>query len=151
MTLPAYGLRPGDAISRVEIASSSRVVKATAESTGGALSAWESIFPGGEASPLHLHSDSAEFFYILEGEVSFYLDGRWFDAEPGAFIAVPRGARHGFRVSSQKARLLAMFSPAAMLGMWEEIAAAGGSVDRETYAVLARRYRMEEFGRLPDR
>lgn len=44
-----------------------------------------------------------------------------------------------------------MFSPAAMLGMWEEIAAVGGRVDRETYAFLARKYRMEEFGRLPDR
>jgi quercetin dioxygenase-like cupin family protein len=150
VTLPAYGLRPGDALSLVETPPASRVVKANADSTGGALAAWESTFPGGAASPLHVHHDAAEFFYVLDGQVSFYLDGQWFEAEPGAFVAIPRGARHGFRVSSVQTRILAMFSPAAMLGMWEEIAALGGTADRQTYARLARKYSMQEFGPLPD-
>jgi hypothetical protein len=46
--------------------------------------------------------------------------------------------------------MLAMFSPAAMLGMWEEIAALGGKVDAATYASLSRKYAMQEFGPLPD-
>jgi len=150
VSLPPYGLRPSDALSLVEIPPSVRVVKATADSTGGALTAWESTFPGGAASPLHVHHDAAEFFYVLDGHVSFYLDGQWFEAEPGAFVAVPTGARHGFRVSSPQARMLAIFSPAAMLGMWEEIAGLGGQVDAAMYASLASKYAMQEFGPLPD-
>jgi quercetin dioxygenase-like cupin family protein len=150
VSLPPYGLRPGDALSLVQIPPLLRAVKANADSTGGALTAWESTFAAGVASPLHVHHDAAEFFYVLEGAVSFYLDGQWFEAEPGAFVAVPSGARHGFRVSSPQTRMLAMFSPAAMLGMWEEIAALGGKVDPATYASLCDKYSMQEFGPLPD-
>jgi hypothetical protein len=46
--------------------------------------------------------------------------------------------------------MLAMFSPAAMLGMWEEIATHGWPADRDAYVALARRYSMEEFGPLPE-
>lgn len=150
MTLPSYGLLPGDALSVIRIPPVERVVKANAESTGGALSAWESTFPIGAASPLHAHQDAAEFFYILDGDVSFYLDGSWFEAKRGAFVAVPKGAPHGFRVRSSETRILLMFSPAAMLGMWEEIAALGRPVDENTFTALARKYQMEELGPLPE-
>jgi quercetin dioxygenase-like cupin family protein len=149
-------LAPGDNLSVVEVPPRSaglptgvRWVKATRESTGGALSAWESTFPGGLASPLHVHHNAAEFFYVLEGEVAFYVGDEWFEAEPGAYVAVPRDARHGFRVRSQEARMLAVFAPAAMLEMWEEIAANGWPADAEAYAELAGNHGMEEFGPLP--
>jgi quercetin dioxygenase-like cupin family protein len=150
VTLPSYGLLPGDALSVIRIPPLERVVKANAESTGGVLSAWESTFPTGAASPLHVHQDAAEFIYLLDGDVSFYLDGKWFEAKPGAFVAVPKGAPHGFRVRSSETRILFMFSPAAMLGMWEEIAALGRPVDDNTRAVLARKYHMEVLGPLPE-
>jgi quercetin dioxygenase-like cupin family protein len=147
--LPPYGLRAGQALSVVRVSPSERMVKATGESTGGALSAWESTFPEGAASPLHVHDDAAEFFYMLDGGASFYLDGCWFDAEPGGCIAVPKGAPHGFRVRSSSTRVLTMFSPAAMLGMWEEMEALGRPLDEDERTILAARYRMEELGPLP--
>lgn len=52
---------------------------------------WESSFPGGLAAPLHAHHDAAEFFYVLEGQVSFFVGNGWFEAEPGAFAAIPEG------------------------------------------------------------
>lgn len=150
MTLPSYGLLPGDALSVIRIPPIERVVKANAESTGGVLSAWESTFPAGAASPLHVHRDAAEFIYVLDGHVSLYLDGNWFEAKPGAFVSVSKGAPHGFRVRSSDTRILFLFSPAAMLGMWAEIAALGRPVDETTRAALARKYQMEVLGPLPE-
>ena len=150
MTLPSYGLLPGDALSVIRIPPVDRVVKANAQSTGGALSAWESTFRAGAASPLHAHHDAAEFIYVLDGHVSVYFDGNWFEAKPGAFAVVSKGAPHGFRVRSSETRILFVFSPAAMLGMWEEIAALGQPVDETTRAALAAKYQMEVLGPLPD-
>jgi hypothetical protein len=66
MTLPPYGLLVGEAPSVVWVPPSDRLVKANSEATGGELSAWESTFPGGAASPLRVHHDAAEVFYMLE-------------------------------------------------------------------------------------
>jgi quercetin dioxygenase-like cupin family protein len=160
MTLPAYGLGAGENLSVIRLppapavglipAAGARLVKATSDSTGGALSLWESSFPGGLAAPLHVHHDAGEFFYVLEGQVSFFVGDGWFEAEAGAFVAIPRGAQHGFKIRSAESRMLVMFSPAAMLGMWEEIAARGWPADPEAYADLSRRYHTEELGPLPD-
>jgi quercetin dioxygenase-like cupin family protein len=150
MTLPSYGLLPGDALSVIRTPPLERVVKANAKSTGGVMSAWESTFPTGFASPLHVHQDAAEFIYVLEGHLSMYLDGNWFEAKPGAFVAVTKGAPHGFRVRFLETRILFMFSPAAMLGMWEEIAALGRPIDENTRAALARKYQMQIIGPLPE-
>jgi quercetin dioxygenase-like cupin family protein len=143
-------LSPGDALSVIRIPPLERVVKTNAESTGGVMSAWESTFPAGAASPLHVHQDAAEFIYVLDGHVSLYLDGNWFEAKPGACAAVPKGAPHGFRVRASETRILFIFSPAAMLGMWEEIAALGPSIDENTRAALARKYQMQVLGPLPE-
>jgi quercetin dioxygenase-like cupin family protein len=115
------------------------------------MSAWESIFPAGAASPLHVHQDATEFIYVLDGRLSLYLDGNWFEAETGACAAIPKGAPHGFRVRSSETRILFMFSPAAMLGMWEEIAALAPPIDENTRAALARKYQMQVLGPLPEK
>jgi quercetin dioxygenase-like cupin family protein len=143
-------LVPGDALSVIRIPPLERVVKANAESTGGVMSIWESTFPAGAASPLHVHQDAAEFIYVLDGHLSLYLDGSWFEAKPGAFGAVPKGTPHGFRVRSSETRILFMFTPAAMLGMWEEIAALEQPIDDSTRAALARKYQMQILGPLPE-
>jgi hypothetical protein len=97
-----------------------------------------------------VHQDAAEFIYVLDGHVSLYLDGNWLEAKPGACAAVPKGSPHGFRVRASETRILFMFSPAAMLGMWEEIAALGPSIDEITRAALARKYQMQVLGPLPE-
>ena len=63
MTLASYGLLPGHALSVIRTPSLERVVKANSESTGGVLSAWESTFAAGVASPLHVHHDAAHAWF----------------------------------------------------------------------------------------
>jgi mannose-6-phosphate isomerase-like protein (cupin superfamily) len=35
-------------------------------------------------------------FYVIEGTVSFMVDGKWMDASKGSFVLVPGGITHDF-------------------------------------------------------
>jgi mannose-6-phosphate isomerase-like protein (cupin superfamily) len=75
--------------------------------------------------PLHLHRDTAEAFYVLEGEYLIYVQDRQQLCPPGTFVYVPRDTPHTFRVvSAIPGKKLVLFSPAAMLGYFVELAAA---------------------------
>jgi mannose-6-phosphate isomerase-like protein (cupin superfamily) len=50
---------------------------------------------GGPPLPLHYHQD--EWWYILEGQFLFEVDGRQIRAGPGATVFAPRGSRHTFQ------------------------------------------------------
>jgi quercetin dioxygenase-like cupin family protein len=82
-------------------------VKASAQQTGGRFALTEQLFPGGMATPLHSQREDDESFYVLEGQVTFYLeDGRPIPASAGAFVHVPAGVAHAFQVDSETARIL---------------------------------------------
>jgi quercetin dioxygenase-like cupin family protein len=84
---------------------------ATGALTGGAFGLVEERAIRGEAVPLHMHDD-VESFYVLEGAVSFFLSdqpGR--RATAGAFVHIPQGTVHGFRIESEVARYLILTTP----------------------------------------
>ncbi len=82
-------------------------VKASAEQSGGRYALTEQLFPGGMATPLHSQPEDDESFYVLEGEVTFYLeDGQPIPASAGSFVHVPAGVAHAFQVDSETARIL---------------------------------------------
>jgi mannose-6-phosphate isomerase-like protein (cupin superfamily) len=43
----------------------------------------------------HSHEED-DIFYVLEGTLSFLIDGRWLDAPRGSFVLVPGGMTHDF-------------------------------------------------------
>ncbi len=82
-------------------------VKASADRTGGNFSLIEELAPRGAATPLHVHPEDEETFYVLEGELTFYLEDEGpIAASAGSFVHVPGGAAHAFRVESETARYL---------------------------------------------
>ncbi len=86
--------------------------KATAEQTGGQYALIEQVAPRGVATPLHVQSEDHESFYILEGELTFYLeDGQPMPASAGSFVHIPKGTPHAFQVDSQTARFLDLTTP----------------------------------------
>src|SRR2546423_1732108 len=87
------------------------IVKLTAQQTGGSFSQVESIDPRGTATPLHIHRNEEESFYVLEGELSLFIDGERIDVGAGAYALVPRGVPHAYVVRSERARMLVTFSP----------------------------------------
>jgi quercetin dioxygenase-like cupin family protein len=90
------------------------VFKALAETTGGAFSLMErSLPPGGRPPPRHLHPETTEAFYLLEGSLDFLLEAERSTVSDGGFVLVPGGVAHSFvNVSDRSARVLILHSPA---------------------------------------
>jgi quercetin dioxygenase-like cupin family protein len=85
---------------------------ALGEQTGGAFALVDEHARRGESVPLHVHRDDMESFYVLEGELTFYVGDRaGVRAGAGSFVHVPGGTIHGFRVESETARYLILTTP----------------------------------------
>jgi len=87
-------------------------IKATKEQTGGRYTLVEILAPDGYGSVLHVHHQEDEGFYILEGEMTFYVGDQTIKARPGSFLFGPKDVPHAFTVDSGPARLLFVLSPA---------------------------------------
>jgi mannose-6-phosphate isomerase-like protein (cupin superfamily) len=123
-------------------------VKAEADETAGVVSVLEANEPPGFGPPIHVHQDAAEAFYVLDGEYIMYLEDREFVCPAGSFIFIPVGVRHGFRVGNVPSRKLNFYFPAAMIGYFDQLAAALGraNVDDEELAEIARTHSMAVVG-----
>jgi len=103
-------------------------VLATGEQTGGVYSAIEELCPQGSGAPPHWHEQD-EMFYLLEGDATFQAGDQMFQASAGAFVFIPRGTVHSFRVDSETARLLNFYTPA---GFERTITEFGQPTDERT-------------------
>ncbi len=88
------------------------IFKATSETTGGRVAVLEQLAPRGAGSPLHVHHREDEWFYVIEGELTFWVGGEVIDAPAGSFVYGPRDAPHTFVVASEQARFLLVTEPA---------------------------------------
>ena len=97
---------------------------------------------------MHIHHDPVESFFVLDGTCRFRVGDELMTVGPGSFVSVPRGATHGVVAVGGPARALVMFSPAAMEGYWEEVAAAtaDGTLGQATLERLARQHHLELVG-----
>jgi quercetin dioxygenase-like cupin family protein len=86
-------------------------IKASAGSTAGAAMVSEWRAPRGHGSPLHVHRSEHEWFYVLDGELTFWVGGSVTVAGAGAFVFGPRDVPHTFLVSSDEARFLLVTEP----------------------------------------
>src|SRR4051794_114873 len=102
--------------------------------------------------PMHVHHDAAEAFFVLDGEYQMFLDDRQELCPAGTFVYVPRGMAHTFKVVSDgPGRKLNIFSPAAMVGFFEELAQAEatGDASAERVGQIGARHHMEVVGPVP--
>jgi mannose-6-phosphate isomerase-like protein (cupin superfamily) len=94
---------------------------ATGDDTNGKYALWEAIVPPGGGPPQHVHSREEEGFYILEGEITFTVNGEQVMAKAGTFTNMPVGTPHSFKNESGKtARLLISVAPAGLERMFFE-------------------------------
>src|SRR5580692_5581877 len=70
-------------------------VRVPPHTTGGALTAIETVNAPGYGPPLHRHRET-EIFYVLEGRYLFEVDGFRFEARAGDVVTVPGGRAHAF-------------------------------------------------------
>jgi hypothetical protein len=87
-------------------------------------------------------------FYVVEGEYHIFLPSGEVRCPAGAFIFIPAGVEHGFRVGAAPSRKLNIYVPAAMIGYFDEVAAGG--LDDAALSALAAKYSMEVTGPVPE-
>src|SRR5881397_1450233 len=87
-------------------------IKASRETTEGRVAVIEHLGPRGAGSPLHVHSREDEWFYVTEGELTFWVGGEVIQGPAGSFVYGPRGIPHTFEVASEDARFLLVAEPA---------------------------------------
>ena len=110
--------------------------KATADETGGAFLLFEDHMERGKVTPLHIHPESDESLFVLEGEILVHLDGEEHALGAGGFVTAGRGVPHAFLVTSAEARLLCLHTPGCCEAFYRDASEpvgvgdlAGGPVD----------------------
>jgi quercetin dioxygenase-like cupin family protein len=91
-------------------------IKASSDTTAGRVAVIEHLAPRGSGSPLHVHRNEDEWFYVTEGELTFWVGGQVIVARGGSFVYGPRDIPHTFAVSSDTARFLLVAEPAGFDG-----------------------------------
>ena len=89
---------------------------------------------------------------MLEGEYIIFVDGREFVSPAGSFIFIPAGVAHGFRVGPAASRKLNLYTPAAMVGYFDDLSDAinKGTAGPDDLSEIANRYSMEVLGPVPE-
>ncbi|MEO5576738.1 MAG: cupin domain-containing protein [Gaiellaceae bacterium] len=71
------------------------------------------IQPHRGGPPIHAHDAEDDSFYILEGELTFMVEGEELVARPGTFVLVPPGLEHTFANRSDAVvRMVNVHAPA---------------------------------------
>lgn len=83
----------------------------TTVESGGSFSLIEQHLPEGSVTPLHVQPHEDETFHVLDGQMTFYLDGIEVSAGAGDTVLVPRGTPHALR-ADEFARCLVLDVPA---------------------------------------
>ena len=86
-------------------------ILASSEDTGGRFALIEILAPKGTEPPRHVHHREDETFYVLEGEITFYIGDEIYAATPGTFVFAPRGIPHSWVVETDVVRKLVTLTP----------------------------------------
>jgi quercetin dioxygenase-like cupin family protein len=99
--------------------------------------------PGVEP-PMHVHRNEDEWYYLLDGEVTFHVGEETYQGKRGSFVFFPRSLPHTFTIETPSARMLLLNTPGGFERMFE----LAPSTPDEAVAALAR-YDVEVVGPHP--
>ena len=115
--------------------------------TGGALTVMLDVTPPGGGPPPHVHSREDELFLVLEGQVSFFVEGVWTEVGVGGAVFLPKGSVHCYRnVGTTASRQWILTTPSGFEDFFarcaEEFKQAGGP-DMARIVAISREYGIE--------
>lgn len=116
--------------------------------TGGALSVNEIPLPARALiAPPHTHHRHDEAVYVLDGELSVWIEGDVHQARPGEFVFLPKGLPHTiFNAADVEGRFLELCWPGGLDEYFEEMAVAlsgAGPPDMAKIKEIADKYEIE--------
>jgi quercetin dioxygenase-like cupin family protein len=100
-------------------------IKISSRDTAGAFSVFEGRTPPLQGPPLHRHRFQDEWWYIVEGEYRFEVDGQEIYARTGDVVFAPRGSVHTFQnIGSAPGHTVTTVVPGGVDLFFEELDAA---------------------------
>lgn len=91
-------------------------IKAAAEQSQGRMIQMLVRDGRGAATPMHVHRDADETFYVIDGTISVFVGDERMDAGPGDYVYAPMGVPHAFVVTSEHIEFLVTFVGAGTEG-----------------------------------
>lgn len=89
--------------------------------------------PGVEP-PMHVHRNEDEWYYLLDGEVTFHVGPENYAGRAGSLVFCPRAVPHTFSITTPSARMLLLNAPGGFERMFE----LAPSTPEEAVAALGR-------------
>jgi len=102
---------------------------ATGKDTGGAFSLIHCYFRKGFTPPPHYHTLEDESFYLLEGEIDFYLADKKIKVHAGEFVVLPRNIPHHFELVTDTAKALMFITPSGFEVFFQEFGRPAETID----------------------
>ena len=103
-------------------------IKVTSGDSAGRMASWEAVIPPRLGPPEHIHEREDEWFFVLEGEITFLVNGKKVVSKAGTSVFGPRGVPHTFsNLTETPARMLGMVTP----GGFEEYFVAADRIAAE--------------------
>lgn len=125
-------------------------VKLAGSDTDDAVAVMHLTVPKMSGPPLHRHSREDEWFYVLDGELSWEVDGQRHTGSQGYSIFAPRGTAHTFQnFHDQTAHVLVMVTPAGLDRFFEDVTEMNRGLsepDFDRVGQLMQSYGMELLG-----
>jgi quercetin dioxygenase-like cupin family protein len=87
-------------------------VLASGEDTEGRYATTLNEERRGFEPPPHTHKREDETFYVLEGQITYYIGDSVIHAVPGTYVFAPKGIKHTFKVNTETAKVLLSVYPA---------------------------------------
>ncbi len=130
------------------------LTKVRAADTGGGLDLVDHRVPAGYAPPRHVHRESDEVFYLLDGTLEVTCGQDSWHVGTGSVVFLPKGVPHSFIAGSDRpARTLLLNAPAGFGELVVELGTATGGrelpgddvpmPDQERVASVSARYGIE--------
>jgi quercetin dioxygenase-like cupin family protein len=124
-------------------------LKLLGHETGESIMMFEETLPVGTTSLYHLHHDSDEVAWVLEGEFTFQIGEEVTVGGPGTCAFMPRSVPHAWKnTGTEPGRVLFLYTPAHAGGVIEALCERRPSGDDERAELFAR-HRWEIVGPNP--
>src|ERR1700677_4508840 len=91
-----------------------------AKATDGQLMVGRFDVNEGEAPPYHKHTREDEVFLLVKGTALVWVDDQQSELSEGGIVFLPKDIPHAYRITSKKADLLMINTPAGIEGMFRE-------------------------------
>jgi quercetin dioxygenase-like cupin family protein len=124
-------------------------MKLLGRETNESIMMFEETLPAGTASTLHLHHDSDEVAWVLDGEFSFMIGDAVTVGGPGTCAFMPRDVPHAWKnIGNETGHVLFLYTPAAAGSLIEELPERHSAGD-EPVTTFFERHRWKALGPNP--